>query len=330
MPNKFLYFLDKFLPVYGRDRILMAESEDGVNWERHLYPVVNAGQNQITDMASQPFVWIENGKYHMLFSGGHNLREEQGVAYLFYKNSIDGYHWELKSQLTTKPGESKFFPRLFKKENGSSWIYWLEDYKDRTPLKTQWNNGKPNFLKSKEVLVVDLKGKKILFKDFNIHGNWLVGVDESTNKKNLFFAKYDSDSDTWIVQNVYTPKIPNTRILNNPSLVKNGMKWNLYFRHSFYTPWKSSIWCAESFDLKKWNLRGKTLGYSGWPRKELSNKPTSLFKKLRELCKNYELCGIEEGDVVFDGKKYMIFYVGYFGWHLLMPYTYWFWRIKTK
>jgi predicted GH43/DUF377 family glycosyl hydrolase len=76
-----------------RQRLGMARSADGVNWEKlRSNPILEAGQPSSFDEngLGEPAVWTSGGFYWMLYTGRSRIEQRRiGLA-----KSVDGVHWE--------------------------------------------------------------------------------------------------------------------------------------------------------------------------------------------------------------------------------------------
>ena len=78
-------------PFYN---IKYAESEDGVNWE--LMNLTCIDYDEESDALGNPFVWVDNGLYRMLYSYRKNInyRSNKNFSYrIGYAESNDGLKW---------------------------------------------------------------------------------------------------------------------------------------------------------------------------------------------------------------------------------------------
>ncbi|WP_432738809.1 hypothetical protein [Maridesulfovibrio sp. FT414] len=314
VPNKMLYALDKYIPVYGRDRVLVARSIDGKVWERSVSPAINVGHDCKFDMAYWPFVWREGSLWKMVFSGSPNLRQPKRVFSLYTSTSADLINWTEPEDLLVDDGYY-MCPRVYHRA-GEAQLLWSsgDNCKEvRTScLSEAMVPGELVTIKSKTGLVDCV--------DFNICGDILAGVT-SSEAGNFIFARERVAND-WDVFAETAVKMAGYDFINNPSLVQLGSEWLLFYRASKRTAWGSELWCIKSGDLETWSEPELALDYSGWKRKSLDGKSYSVFERVA----NYELGGVGYPTVIEAEGILYAFYGGYWGLHLLMPYTYWFWR----
>lgn len=96
----YMYYLGHDRAIPPRQRIGIARSRDGIQWEKLIAnPVLSPGPPGSFDEAGvgEPAVWNSNGYYWMLFTGrDFGERRRLGLA-----RSTDGTHWEKMPQVFT-------------------------------------------------------------------------------------------------------------------------------------------------------------------------------------------------------------------------------------
>ncbi len=316
MANKLLYFCDKYIPIYPRDRILVARSKDGEKWERHIQPVINVGHKYDYDMAYWPFVWLDNTLWKMIFVGTQSFRSPSRKSSLYYTESKDPFNWTTPTPLIHDGGYHSC-PRIYTK-NGAKHLLWAYGDVSKT-IKTLPLND----LNSK-ILDITITQKNIIknITEFSVCENILVGTT-GKNDGIFYLASPTYKENNWEIFFDLKVNIPKANIIDNPSLNRLHDKWLLFFRASTRSAWGSKILMITSRDLNSWTQPQEVLNYNGLNRDNLSSMNNSYaYSKLS----NYELGGVAYPSFISDEKYLYLYYAGYWGLHLLMPYTYWAWR----
>lgn len=108
--------------------IKYAESVDGVNWVREGRVAIDFNPGE-TNIAS-PAVWIEGGKYFMIFCVSSSGEENSKGYGLEYAESADGYTWERKGYVDISGGVdeswdsvSQAYPYVFVNKNKIYLLY---------------------------------------------------------------------------------------------------------------------------------------------------------------------------------------------------------------
>lgn len=314
MANKILFNLDKIVPVYARDRILIARSKDGKNWEKCISPAINIGHKQKFDMAYWPFVWKENDKWRMVFSGSPNLRQSNRIFSLYQAESQNLINWSSPENLLVNQ-DYNTCPRIHFRD-GNPLLMWSIGDSSPQIHSASLNDIAPT---TKMVSIYHTGKKKDVY-DFNISDGLLVGYNETPEPH--FVLARETQPNNWNIFTTIRVKLPGHTFFNNPSIVKTNEKWIIVFRASQRTAWGSELWSIESTDLENWNSPVRIFSYDGKNRKnfnESSNIPPTFFN-------NYELGGVGFPTVIAHDDWLYIFYGGFWGAHLLMPYTYWCWK----
>ncbi len=319
--RKFLLKIDSLIPVYARDRILAAFSNDGVNWEKHNKPIVDVGNKSHIDMAYWPFVWKEKDKWYMVYFGSLNLRKNPGYGSIYFAQSNDGLNWHEHIDLFEKHENTthniyRFCPRIIKTDKSYFLLYIEKQISNNSKVRFYFKKKEFDILNKKlkentalfltkdSIKMLLEKGYKVLpdFSTFQVDDKAIMILTAQDKDSNTCFliCEYQIKNNKIIPLTSWKPDIPKATIINNPTITKTKNGFFLYFRVSFRSAWGSTIWLATSKDLKHFKIKGKVLDYNG----------------------KYELGGVGFPHILSTSNKLLLFYGGYWGIHLLMPYTY--------
>lgn len=297
------------IPVFPRDRILCAVSDDGLRWRRVPGVVVDVGGEHGSEMVYWPHVVSFGDVRRMYFMGSHLVNGRWRERILSAVSS-DGESWKVEPGERVAPGGEfdllhAFAPCVVR--TGDSWrmYYSGKDADGVARILSAVSVDGVQWEKDGDVRVAPgLFGADSVYGASVVHrsGRWLMVFTCRRGHDTWLALAVSDDGLEWVPESTDSaPLNPGPRLhAESPSVVELDGKYRLYFTGYDGSVYGAKIYCMETSDWRLWSSPVECLDHGG----------------------PFERHGVNFCHVAREKSGgWTMFYTGFWGWHLLSPYT---------